>query len=290
MSKPHIFIQTNTKQLIGALVSMHSLKRNSAHSDEFDVTIMQQRDYQVFQQNESRDYLRHGRLHKWINQDLQSFTPLRFLPPELMSYNGRALVLDPDVFAAGDVWELLNRDMQGKAILCRRSKVRGGAFASSVMLLDCAKLKHWNLERELAEMFDLKRDYMDWIMLRLERPETIGLFGQEWNDFDQLSPRTKLLHNTKRRTQPWKTGLPIDYTPTEDASLMGRVMALRRNLFGQYGLLGHYWRHPDRKQEAFFFQLLRECVNQGSVTKEQIRSAMAANNIRHDALELIKER
>ena len=36
-----------------------------------------------------------------------------------MDYQGRALVIDPDVFAAGDVWDLLQRDMQGHAILCR---------------------------------------------------------------------------------------------------------------------------------------------------------------------------
>ena len=32
---------------------------------------------------------------------------------------GRAAVIDPDIFAVGDVWELLSRDMGGKAILCR---------------------------------------------------------------------------------------------------------------------------------------------------------------------------
>ena len=36
--RPQVFIQTNAKQLIGALVSAHSLKRNSAHGDAFDVT------------------------------------------------------------------------------------------------------------------------------------------------------------------------------------------------------------------------------------------------------------
>ena len=40
-------------------------------------------------------------------EDLQSFTPLRFMPPQLMGYEGRAIVIDPDVFAVGDVYELL---------------------------------------------------------------------------------------------------------------------------------------------------------------------------------------
>ena len=50
----------------------------------------------------------------WRNDDLQSFTPLRFLPPQLMGYQGRAVVIDPDIFATGDIWELLSRDMAGK--------------------------------------------------------------------------------------------------------------------------------------------------------------------------------
>ena len=48
-----------------------------------------------------------GVKRNWRNDDLQSFTPLRFMPPELMGYQGRAVVVDPDVFAVGDVFELL---------------------------------------------------------------------------------------------------------------------------------------------------------------------------------------
>ena len=40
--RPQIFIQTNNKQSIGAIVSAYSMKRNSAHGDDFDVTIMHQ--------------------------------------------------------------------------------------------------------------------------------------------------------------------------------------------------------------------------------------------------------
>ena len=46
--RPHVFIQTNAKQLIGALVSAHSLKRNSPHRDAFDVTIMHHEDHAFF--------------------------------------------------------------------------------------------------------------------------------------------------------------------------------------------------------------------------------------------------
>ena len=99
-------------------------------------------------------------------------------------------------------------------------KGRKGAFASSVMLLDCAKLRHWRFEENFAEMFKpSKRDYMDWVSLKLEDPATIGLLENQWNDFDNLTEQTKLLHNTKRKTQPWKTGLKVDYRPADTFQL-----------------------------------------------------------------------
>ncbi|MFO1060392.1 MAG: hypothetical protein U1E53_25900 [Dongiaceae bacterium] len=285
--RPTIFIQTNDKQAIGAAVSAYSMHRNSAHANAFDVVVMHQEDYPYFQAQDGKPYIRHGVRRIWREDDLQSFTLLRFLPPQLMGYRGRALVVDPDVFAVGDVWELLSRDMGGKAILCRRSKFKSGAFASSVMLLDCARLSHWQVERDFAAMMAGKRDYHDWISLLLEPPETIGLFEEEWNDFDRLTERTRMLHNTRRRTQPWKTGLPVDYTPTEFSPVLGKVMQVRRRLFGEHGLLGRYARHPDRRQEAFFFGLLRECVEKGIVDRAALGEAMSRNHIRHDALEML---
>jgi hypothetical protein len=287
-ARPTIFIQTNDKQSIGAQVSAYSMRRNSARADAFDVVVMRQEDHPCFQAQEGRPYIRHGARRIWRNDDLQSFTLLRFLPPQLMGYRGRALVIDPDVFAVGDVWELLSRDMGGKAILCRRSKFKNGAFASSVMLLDCAKLSHWQVERDFAALMAGRRDYHDWISLLLEPPETIGLFEDEWNDFDRLTGRTRLLHNTRRRTQPWKTGLPVDYTPTEFTPVIGKVMQVRRRLLGDHALLGRYARHPDRNQEAFFFGLLRECVEKGIVDRAALGEAMSRNHIRHDALEMLE--
>ena len=285
--RPHVFIQSNAKQSIGALVSAYSLKRVAADPDSFDVTILRQEDHPLFRAQEGRRYRRHGVMRVWRNDDLQSFTLLRFMPPRLMGYRGRALVIDPDVFAVSDVGELLGRDMAGKAILCRRSKFKNGAFATSVMLLDCGRLAHWDVERGVRELFQLERDYHDWVSLKLEPPETIGAFEDEWNDFDRLTPRTRLLHNTRRRTQPWKTGLPVDYTPTEFVPVIGWLMRTRRVLFGDHALLGRYARHPDRNQEALFFGLLRECLERGIVDEALLRDAMAQNHIRHDALEVI---
>ncbi len=287
-TRPHIFIQTNNKQSIGAIVSAYSMKRNSAHADKFDVTFMQQEAYPFFSRREGQSYMRHGVKRVWHENDLQSFTLTRFMPPKLMGYQGRALVVDPDVFAVQDVWELLTRDMQGKAIMCRGSKFKNGAFASSVMLLDCAKLQHWDVEKGFNELFEGKRDYHTWISLLMEDRNTIGTFEDEWNDFDRLTPHTKMIHNTRRRTQPWKTGLKVDYTPTEFVPVIGWIMRMRRKLFGDHSLLGRYARHPDRNQEALFFGLLKEAYEKGLVTDAQIKEAMNNNFIRHDSYDVMK--
>ncbi len=294
-SKDHcVFVHTNHKQWIGALVAQYSMKRNSLHPDKFDVRIIHHKDYPFFREMEGKPFLRDGVERIWRNDDLQSFTPLRFMPPELMNYRGRAVVVDPDIFAVGDVWELLSRDMGGKAILCRpRSGPKwwlDRCYASSVMLLDNAKLTHWNCERQFRAMFDFELDYMDWIGLRQEPKDSIGLFEPEWNDFDKLTPATKLLHNTRRLTQPWKTGLPIDWTPADRFRLfppIGWLMRARRRLLGDHALLGRYVRHPDRNQERFFFGLLKECLEKGIVTEDLLREEMAKNHIRHDALEVL---
>jgi hypothetical protein len=295
MNKEHcVFIHTNPKQMLGAIVAEHALRRNSKHNERFDVRVINTEDHPFLKQHEGQKYLRDGVERVWLNDDLQSFTPLRFMPPELMDYRGRAVIMDPDIFAVGDIWELLSRDMQGKAIWCRsRSGTKGvidKCMASSVMLLDNAKLTHWRTEEQFRSMFEFRLDYSDWICLKHEDRATLGLLEPEWNDFDHLSARTKMLHTTRRKTQPWKTGLPVDWRPAERFRLfppIGWLMRARRKLFGEYAFLGSYKAHPDANQERLFFGLLRECVENGLVSEEMLRHEMRENHVRHDAFDVL---
>lgn len=289
-----VFIQTNHKQIVGALVAEYALRRNSEHSDDFDVHIMHTRDFPFFKAREGQLYLRDGVKRSWLNDDLQSFTPTRFMPPELMGYQGRAVVIDPDIFAVADIWDLLSRDMQGKAILCRPksgSKGKRGCLATSVMLLDNAKLGHWKVEQQFNDMFAFKRDYMNWVCLKYEDPDSIGFFEPEWNDFDHLTEKTRMLHTTKRKHQPWKTGLPVDYRAADPFRLFPPkhwIRRARRALFGDYGFAGTYKQHPDLNQEHFFFGLLRECLDKDVINETMLREEMAKNHIRHDAFEVLE--
>lgn len=290
-----VFIQSNERQWLGALVSAYSMKRNSAHPEAFDVEIMHVKDHPFLAEKEGQTFLRGGTRRVWHMNDLQSFTPLRFMPPELMGHEGRAVVVDPDVFAVGDVYDLFTRDTQGAAVLGRHrseKQAKSWQIATSVMLLDCAKLTHWKPEQEFDELFEFKRDYKDWIVLRHETPQNIGILEAEWNDFDHLTERTKMLHNTKRRTQPWKAGLPVDFTPANKFRkypTLSKLNRLRARVFGEYGLLGHYKSHPDPRQEQFFFGLVRECLEKGIVSEELIRDEMRQNHVRHDSLQIVEQ-
>ena len=290
--KPCIFIHTNEKQIIGALVSKYSFERFAADASAFEVRLVETATYQWMKDYEGQLYLRDGLKRHWLNDDLQSFTVLRFTPPEIMGYRGRSLVVDPDVFCISDITALLNRDMQGAAILARhRAGSKQDAWASSVMLLDNAKLTHWKVEQNFEEMFRFERDYMKWITLQLEPQGAIGQLETCWNDFDKLTPETRMIHNTKRQTQPWKSGLPVDFRPPESKGSFtpkNVYHRVRRALFGDYGLLGTYDRHPDPNQERLFFALLKECYEKGIVTEAMIRSEMKHNHVRHDALDLIR--
>jgi hypothetical protein len=279
VSRNTVFIQANARQMLGAKISAQSYKKASKRPDSFDVRIMDAADHPRLMR-EGQSILRAGHVRQWDPDDLQSFTPLRFAPPSLMQFEGRAVVTDPDCFGVGDVTELFDRDMGGKAIMAvprPGHNKRNDYIATSVMLLDCARLKHWDFDQLLDDLFAHRFDYIDWIELKREDPATIGFLEPEWNDFDRLTPKTKILHTTKRRTQPWKAGLPIDYTLRE----RGPFDFLRRLKRRRYEA------HPDRNQEALVYSLLADLVDRGDVTKQELVAEMAANHVRHDSLELV---
>jgi methylenetetrahydrofolate reductase (NADPH) len=97
MSHIKVFIHTNESQLLGAKVAAYSFRKLSGGKVSAD--LIELKDHPVLTSKEGRTYLRKGRKATWINSDLQSFSPLRFLPPQLMDYKGIAIVTDPDVFA-----------------------------------------------------------------------------------------------------------------------------------------------------------------------------------------------
>jgi hypothetical protein len=287
--RPVVFIHTNARQRLGALVSAHSFRRNARDPASFEVRLLEAETCPPLRAAEGSSFRRAGHSRIWRMDDLQSFTPLRFAVPDAMGHRGVALVVDPDVFAVGDVGELFARDRQGKAIWCRARPGHNGApdyLASSVMLLDCARLGHWRFETLMQEVFADRLDYVELIELRREPRDSIGLLEPVWNDFDRLTSETRLLHTTRRRTQPWKTGLPVDFTVRERG--IGPIpAALVRPVLRLWTSLARYRPHPDPRQEALFFALLAGCLDEGSVTAGEVAHGIRERHIRPDAMALV---
>ena len=275
-NKPVIFIQSSQRHRVAAQVSAYSMKHKTLSPYAFDTQILCLEDFPALARRIGQKLNRDGHTIRWSNTDSQAFVPLRFLVPQLMNYQGRALVVDPDVFAIGDVNELLNRNMQGKAILCRQVKPNLDSkkpnkrpfYVSSVMLLDCAKLKHWQWEKNIEELFQGTRKYHLWLSLRLEDENTIGTLDEAWNQYDTINEKTKLLHNTRRSTQPWMTGLPYDRHLGRNTSkyfgLLPKhwVNGLNSWIQGKgYLPFGKYLSHPDPAQEKHFFTLLGQALD-----------------------------
>ncbi len=262
MSKPVVFIHTNEQQMLGAIASAHSFRRQSRHAEKFEVRILRLEETPHLHRRDGQRYLRMGRMATWHNADLQSFSPLRRMVPQLMGFEGRALVTDPDVFSvSGDVLELLESDMGGKAVICRKLPAEKGGgegqWATSVLLLDCARLQSWRWDEQIDAMFAGRLDYKRWIQLADEPQDTIGELPEVWNSFDKLEADTRLLHMTERLTQPWKTGLPIDF----NMNFQGPTGRLRRWLReGGWLPARRFQPHPDPRQEAFFFSLVKDAA------------------------------
>ncbi|HTS50215.1 MAG TPA: hypothetical protein VMH05_19850 [Bryobacteraceae bacterium] len=289
-TKPTVVIHTNDRQMVAALVCAHSLKSRSKSPDLFDVRLLRLEETPHLYKRHNQTFIWwEGFLPSvWRRHDMMSFAPLRRMVPYFLGFQGRALLLDPDIFAIGDVYELLSRDMGGKAILCRqKSEWREGRqlYSSAVMLLDCNQLTHWQWEREMDELFAHRLKLGPYLSLLDESPERIGLFEEEWNHFDTLNEKTKLLHTTETRTQPWKTGLRADYHEyaRQDPIWLDTLKRVRRTLSGQPDQTVRYQAHPDQRQEQVFFSLLKECLEQGSITPGFLRRAMRKNYVRKDA-------
>lgn len=277
-----VFICTNNKQLLGALVSKFTLEHTTRHPSQFTVEILNVDAIQPFINFHGKRYLRSGQLVRFEPQDLQSFTLARFMPPELLGYRGKAIVIDPDVFAVRDIAPLFELDMGGASIACRRY---GSGWGSSVMVLHCATLTHWKINDFFHKLESRALDYQ--VLMTLGYEQRVMELDTTWNSFDHLDATTKLLHFTQRRTQPWKTGLTTDFIvynrPKPLFGIIPRVWV-------QY-VLGRqphtYVRHPDPNQEKFFFTQLAGALAHGYVTHEFLHAELECQHVRRDVFKCL---
>ena len=275
-----VFIQANDKQLLGAKLARYAIVRKLRAPDSVRVEILNVDEEPAFKSFAGASYLRKGKEITYDPQDLQSFTLSRFMPPERLGWEGQAVVIDPDIFALDDVNALFDLGTGGKPVAACRKK---DAWDTSVMLLDCAKLRSWKVGEWLDRLARKELDYDDVMTLRFMREEVTEL-PRIWNSLDALTDGTRMLHTTGRLTQPWKTGLPVDFTRNPLPKIFGLIPRepLHR-LLGKYPMT--YQPHPDPRIDAFFFALLKDALAAGAVSVADVQEEIRMRHVRPDLLE-----
>jgi hypothetical protein len=134
------------------------------------------------------------------SQMFTGFSIYRYHVPFLAGYTGRAISMDADIVCQADIAELYNLPMTSGAM----ARVKTG-YATSVMLLDCEKLKHWNVA-EWAPRLKNRNIYQKTMWGRpggLSTPDFTPL-DPMWNQLDDFPAGTKQIHYTNIARQPWK--------------------------------------------------------------------------------------
>jgi len=140
------------------------------------------------------------------NVPYTNFSFARFAIPALCGHVGRAIYMDSDMLVFSDIGELWDTPMDGAkiAIEVGSRQEDNRSKQAAVMLLDCATLD-WEVERIVA---DLGRRYDYNALMSVDPLLEPGQMQERivtgWNDLDRYEPgRTRNLHYTEIRTQPW---------------------------------------------------------------------------------------
>ena len=138
------------------------------------------------------------------------FTYTRFLVPHLCDYRGKAVFMDCDMVCLGDIKDLYELDMTNYALRVVKHDYRPTATTkmdgqkqtvyprknwSSLMLMNCAKLRLWTkevVETQTGAYLHRFQDIPD---------EQIGDLPKTWNTLDWMDENTKLIHYTSGG--PW---------------------------------------------------------------------------------------
>ncbi len=284
--KKIVYIHTNNKQKLGAKIAKYAIEKYLTDT-EIEVKQLNVDELDLFKSFAGTEYMRAGKTITYDPKDLQSFTLSRFMPPELNEYEGRALVIDPDIFALRDISPLFNMDMEGKDIMCCSKK---DAFDTSMMVMNCTGLTHWSMANILNDLKSKKVDYINIMNLKWHnqvKPNSIKTVPRIYNNLDTVTDDTVFLHTTERITQPWSTGLPIDFKRNDPGKYFGIIPKIwLLKLRGKWP--STYQPHPKKEIETLFLTLFKETMDKGVITKEEAEAEIAINRLRKDIFEKIK--
>jgi len=162
------------------------------------------------------------------NRQRTGFSFSRFEIPKLTGYRGRALYVDADMQVFADIAELWRIPFGHQKVLCT-SQERPPVWKDnswfqpgrqfSVMLLDCDRLRHWDMHQFVKELDAGKYTYANLLFdcCAVKPGEIEDRIPQQWNALEHYEEgETKLLHYTVVPTQPWRAWNPLEHVWFKD--------------------------------------------------------------------------
>ena len=190
-----VIIGTQPNQFVPQRVLEYTIRKHS--SAEVDVR-------PVFQQRESMGGTKFGYV--------------RFCVPQICDYDGVNIYLDADQLVLDDIHQLAKELDDSHAVGCVRNIE--GTFGgkpvperneTSVMVLDCAKLRNWDpatlFEHIVPNKLEPKNGeirYRDFMRLAWFDQSLIQAIDPRWNHYNVVRDDSKLIHFSHVREQPWK--------------------------------------------------------------------------------------
>lgn len=261
-----IFIQSNQFQYTAAKVAKFSFERFGCNAE-----IINFEEHESLTKKIGAEYLRKGE-KKIFKNDLQSFTLLRFLIPELAKPNDKIAIIDPDVFALKPLDELQEITNVENKIFCT---FYDGIPRSEVMI---GKARNFYLDfnKLIKDLFELKIDYDDIMSLRLYKKDKLVEIPHIYNQHDYINNETFILHTTNRSSQPWKLGLKIDFerhltTKTKIINYFKKLLFLRYN---KSFLSNYYIKHENKEVYNFILDLFKEAINKNYINESEVKRSV----------------
>ncbi|MEX0758594.1 MAG: glycosyltransferase [Tistlia sp.] len=187
-----------------------------------------------------------------------NFGFVRFMVPSMCGYQGRAVYLDADQLVFTDIKELFEQIDDSHAIACVQDaegtfggKVIERANQTSVMVLNCDKLRDWDPETMFDKVVPNRTPlaegqihYRNFMKLDHMDQSRIQPLDPRWNHYNIVRDDTKLVHFSHVRSQPWKS----PEHPLTDLWSDWLVRAMRAGYLSRFRLLreiaaGHLDKH-----------------------------------------------
>ena len=268
-----VLIQSNKFQKIAAEVARYSFIKQGIS----DVEIINLEEHDILVKNFGKKYLRNGKLITFDNNDLQSFTLLRFIPTKLQ-INDFCLIVDPDIFAIKNPMSEMNKILDTKTdIYCTKIN---GKLRTEVMILNL-KNNIWHFDSLIDDLFSKRIDYSDLINLKFINDKKIKIIDNKFNDHDKINENTILLHTSNRLTQPWKEGLEINFKNhySKLYVIKNYIRFIIGKKYDEKIISNKFLRHPDEKIIKIVKNLFEEAYKNNFININKIKSALFNKSI-----------